>query len=125
MTNHATTPAINAAPMRPPTTPPAIAPAFDLLLCGVEDGVEATVVLDADELGVKVDWDTLSVDVGTIETLPVTSGESPVACAVEMFQLSPIDVSRKAHWGIRVPIGTGSGKVPAVALVVQLNDHVE
>jgi hypothetical protein len=74
MTNHATTPPIKAAPMMPPTTPPAIAPAFELLLCAVE--VEAADVPDADELGVRVDWETLTVDVGTIEAVPVTSGES-------------------------------------------------
>jgi len=71
--------------MRPPTTPPAIAPEFELL-CGFE--VEAAA--DVDELGVKVDWETVTGDVGTIEALPVTSGESPAATAVEMFQLSPI-----------------------------------
>jgi hypothetical protein len=92
MTNHATTPPIKAAPMMPPTTPPAIAPAFELLLCAVE--VEAADVPDADELGVRVDWETLTVDVGTIEAVPVTSGESPAASAVEIFQLSPIVVSR-------------------------------
>jgi len=123
MTNHAATPAIKAAPTMPPTTPPAIAPALELL-CEVEGEAEAADEWDADELGVKVDWETL-IDVGTMEADPVTSGESPAASAVEMFQLSPIDVSMKAHWGTFVPAGTGSGKVPGGALLVQLNDHVE
>jgi len=114
--NHATTPAIKAAPRIPPTTPPAIAPACELL-CVVE-------VEDPVALGVKVDWETLT-DEGTTEAVPVTSGVSPTVSAVERFQLSPIDVSMKAHLGIRVPAGTGSGKDPGVALEVQLNDHSE
>ena len=71
-TNHATTPAIKAAPTKTPTTPPAIAPAFKLL-CEVEVEAEA-----ADELGVKVDWETLIAAVGTIvvEVVPITSGLS-------------------------------------------------
>jgi len=109
--------------MMPPTTPPAIAPALELL-CEVEVEDEAADDWDADELGVKVDWETV-IEVGTMEAVPVTSGESPAASAVEIFQLSPIDVSMKAHWGIFVPAGTGSGKVPAGALLVQLNVHVE
>ena len=72
-TNHAPTPTIKAPPTKPPTTLPAIAPAFELL-CEVEVEAEA-----ADELGVKVDWETLIVDGGTIvvvEVVPVTSGLS-------------------------------------------------
>ena len=69
--NHPTTPAIKAAPTIPPTTPPAIAPEFRVeLLCEVEVGNG----LDPD--GLKVDWETLDVDVGTMEAVPVTSGES-------------------------------------------------
>jgi len=118
MTNHATTPAIKAAPMKAPTTPPAIAPELELLW-EVEVGDEPDPVV----LGVMVDCET--VDMGTMETVPVTSGESPTACAAEMFQLSPIDVSIYAHLGTRVPIGTGFGKVPGLATVVQLSDHSE
>ena len=49
----------------PPTTPPAIAPVFELLL--EDDGED---VLDA-----MMDW-LLLVELGTTEALPVTSGES-------------------------------------------------
>lgn len=73
MTNHAVTAAIKAAATRPPTTPPAIAPAFELLLCEVEVGFDDEP--DTALLGVKVDWETLT-DEGTMETDPVTSGES-------------------------------------------------
>lgn len=51
----------------PPTTPPAIAPVFELPL--EDDGTGAAV------LGVIVDW-LARVELGTIEALPVTSGES-------------------------------------------------
>ena len=63
-------PAIKAAPTTPPTTPPAIAPVFELLL---EDELDE----DAGEAvwGVTVDWLFL-VEVGILEPLPVTSGES-------------------------------------------------
>ena len=102
--NHPTTPATKATATKPPTTPPATAPASELL-CEVEVGDEPEPVT----LGVMVDCETPIVDVGTIETLPVTSGESaregkmnnigcvqqkgrapPTAEATEMFQLSPI-----------------------------------
>lgn len=72
----------------PPTTPPAIAPAFELL-CEVEVEDEP----DPDVVGVKVDWETLIVDVGTMVPVPVPSGVSPTSCAAEAFQLSLIDVS--------------------------------
>lgn len=117
------TAAIAAAAMRPPTTPPAIAPAFELLLCDV--GVDVDDVPDFEVLGVMVDCETLIVDVGTRAAVPATSGESPTASAAVRFQLSPIDVSMKAHLGIAVPSGTGSGKIPGVAVEVQLNDHSE
>ena len=94
MTNRAA-PAIKATMTMAPTTPPAIAPAFELL-CGFEVGDE----LDPD--GLEVDW--VTVDVGTMEAVPVTSGESrpgkyscvqrtrvlvpPSAWAAEMFQVS-------------------------------------
>jgi hypothetical protein len=53
--------------MMPPTIPPAIAPVFELLLCGAWVGVNDR--LDADTLD-------LFADVVTMETVPVTSGES-------------------------------------------------
>jgi hypothetical protein len=56
-------PAIRATP----TTPPAIAPVFELPLD--EDGTGDEV------LGLTVDW-LARVGLGTIEALPVTSGES-------------------------------------------------
>jgi hypothetical protein len=65
--NHATRPAIRATTATPPTTPPAIAPAFELLLNDEEDEVTP---------GVKVEW--LIVELGTLEALPVTSGESVI-----------------------------------------------
>jgi len=71
MANHATRPAINAAPKMPPTTPPAIAPPFELPLED-DDEEDADAGVDA---GVRVDWLPL-VKVGTMEALPVTSGES-------------------------------------------------
>lgn len=74
MTNHATAPIIAAAPTRPPITPPAIAPAFELL-CGVEEAVDDEAA-DVRVAGVKVDWETLTADVGTMRAVPVTSGES-------------------------------------------------
>ena len=60
--------------MKPPTTPPAIAPEVELL-CEVGVGVGVDDELDP-PLGVKVDWETVTADVGTMETVPVTSGES-------------------------------------------------
>jgi len=101
----------------PPTTLPVIVSAFEL--------VEVDDELDPDALGGKVDCETGIVGVVVMEAVPVTSGESPTDCATEMFQLSPLDVSIYAHLGIRVPFGAGSGKVPGVALEVQLNDHSE
>ena len=64
--NHVTKPAIRATPTTPPMTPPAIAPAFELLL--EDDGAGEDVL---DEI---IDW--LLVELGTLEALPVTSGES-------------------------------------------------
>jgi hypothetical protein len=67
MTNHATTPATKPATTTPPTTPPAIAPVFELLLDElVEDDAEVCGTIDGLAL----------VEVGTIEAVPVTSGES-------------------------------------------------
>jgi len=122
--NNATATALKAAPTRPPTTPPAIAPAFELLLCGVEVEVDDEPVLVAP--GVVVDSDAKIV-VGTMEAVPVTSGESPVASASVEFQLSATDVSMYAHLGIRVPAGICSGKIPGLALAaaVQLKVHSE
>jgi len=94
-TNHATAPIIAAAPMMPPITPPAIAPVFELL-CGIEEAVDDEAA-DVPVVGVKVEWETETVDVGTMRAVPVTSGESPVVSAVDMFQLSLIDVSMKAQ----------------------------
>jgi hypothetical protein len=74
--NHATKPLIRATPMMPPTTPPAIAPVFELLLEDndtVEDVLGVVVVPPPTELGVT-------------EALPVTSGESPTSCAAVLFQ---------------------------------------
>lgn len=51
--------------MMPPTTPPAIAPVFELPL--EDDGTG--------EVGAIVDW-LLLAEVGTKEAVPVTSGES-------------------------------------------------
>jgi hypothetical protein len=62
--------------MMPPTTPPAIAPVFELLLEDndtVEDVLGVVVVPPPTELGVT-------------EALPVTSGESPTSCAAVLFQ---------------------------------------
>ena len=84
--NHATKPVITATPMTPPTTPPAIAPAFDLLFgnddCARED-VSSAVVDDGaceDIPGVIVNWllVVVLVELGTLEVLPVTSGESVI-----------------------------------------------
>jgi len=80
--NHAATPAIKATPMRPPTTPPAIAPAFELPF---EVEVEVDDEPDPDVVGVKVDWETLIDDVGTMEVVPVTSGESGREDKMNMF----------------------------------------
>jgi hypothetical protein len=52
-------------------TPPAIAPAFELLCEADVDVAAAELVL----LGAKVDWKTL-IDEGTMEEVPVTSGVS-------------------------------------------------
>lgn len=62
--NQVTKPAIRATPITPPITPPAITPVSDPPL--------------KDDLGVTVDWPLL-VEVGTIEALPVTSGDSVAA----------------------------------------------
>ena len=77
ITNHATAPEIRAAPMRPPTMPPTIVPAFELLCeAMVEVKDKATDVPDTDELGIKVEWETPAVDMGTIEAVPVSLGRS-------------------------------------------------
>jgi len=65
-------PAIKAAPTRPPTTPPAILPAFELPL---DDASDEEGEADEGALAATVDWLFL-VEVGTMGTLPVTSGES-------------------------------------------------
>jgi hypothetical protein len=59
--NQVTKPAIRATPITPPTTLPAITPVSEPPL--------------KDVLGVIVGWPLL-VEVGTIEALPVTSGDS-------------------------------------------------
>jgi hypothetical protein len=66
--NHATKPAIRATPATPPATPPAIAPAFELLLDDDNAGEDVP--------GVIVE--RLLVELGTLEALPVTSGESVI-----------------------------------------------
>jgi len=104
----------------PPTTPPAIASTSELL-CEVKVEDEP----GTDALGGKVDREKVLVDIAIKEAVPVTSGESPMASASVRFQLSPIDESKYAHLGTRVPSGTGSGKVPGVALVEQLDVHKE
>jgi hypothetical protein len=67
MTNDTTIAAIKATPTMAPMTPPAMEPASELR-CEAE--------VDPDALGVKVDWETLDVDRGTVEAVPVTSGVS-------------------------------------------------
>jgi hypothetical protein len=109
---------IRATPMTPPMTPPAIAPAFELLLDD-DDDEEA----GEDAPGVIVDW--LLVELGTLEALPVTSGESPTLCAKDEFQKSDPVGSRYAQCGTRVAAGMASGKVPGLATEVQLYDHEE
>jgi len=128
MVHHVTTPAIKVAPMIPPTTPPAIPAVFEEDDCGADD---ASVEL----VGVGLLWadiwtvvwtviGTVTV-VGTVETLPVTSGESPARAAAVEFQLSPGVGSRYAHLGTLVSAGMEPGKVPAVATEVQFCDHEE
>jgi len=120
--NHATKPAIKAAPMIPPTTPPAIAPAFDLLLDD-DDGDDKGIDTPEDDPGVIVPC--FLVELGMLETLPVTSGESPTLCASVTFQVPGPVGSRYAQYGTRVSAGTASGNVPGVATEVQLYDHEE
>lgn len=67
MMNDTTIPAIKATTAMAPMTPPAMAPASELR-CEAE--------VDPNALGVKVDWETLDVDRGTMEDVPVTSGVS-------------------------------------------------
>lgn len=76
-----------------------------------------------DAPGVIVDW--LLVELGTLEALPVTSGESPALCANDAFQESDPVGSRYAQCGTRVTAGMASGKVPGDATEVQLCDHRE
>jgi hypothetical protein len=76
--NHVIKPAIRATPTIPPTIPPTasptippvIAPAFELLFDDGDDDDDA----GEDVPGVIVGW--LLVELGTLEALPVTSGES-------------------------------------------------
>ena len=70
--NQKTMPAIKAATARPPTTPPAILPAFELLL---DDGSDEEGDMDESGIGEIVDWSFL-VEVGTMGAPLVTSGES-------------------------------------------------
>jgi len=131
MTNHAmaaTIKAAKAAPTRPPTIPPV----FELL-CEVEVGVDDELAEVA--LGDIGPWNCAMVvifawlpwipypSLGEIES----SGKSPRASASVRFQLSATDESKYAHLGIGAPAGIGSGKVPGLALAVevQLNDHLE
>lgn len=60
--------------MTPPTTPPAIAPVTEPPL---EEELDEGVDVDVDAWGVKVDWLAL-VEEGTIEAVPVISGESVI-----------------------------------------------
>ena len=50
-----TAPAISATPITPPTTPPAIAPVFVLLLEDVEDGVDVGLAAPVDGAEIAVD----------------------------------------------------------------------
>ena len=82
--NHMKTQTIKAAPTIPPTTPPAILPAFELPLDGRfdTDGEGDTDANEANEtegvLDGAVDWLFLveELEVGRTGTLPVTSGKS-------------------------------------------------
>lgn len=65
MRYHAASPTIKATTRREPRMPPAIAPASELL-CEVKDAVP----------GVSVDWGMADVNMGKLEAVPVTSGES-------------------------------------------------
>jgi len=78
------TPTSSVAPRTPPTTPPAIAPVFELLLFELLELVE--------ELGLDVD------DVDVDEPVDgVPSGVSPALCAAVVFHESAADTSRNAQ----------------------------
>lgn len=140
-TNHATMTTPRVKTKTAPTTPPASAPVFELLV-EVDDRPPPVAP------GVIFDSETWLVDVGVIEA--VLSGESrqdeymcvyraqrsrippPLSSALESFQVSlckgtvdgyflgkqaksgkkvPTDVSMYAQLGTRVSAGTGSGKL--------------
>jgi hypothetical protein len=119
----------------PPTTPPAMAPAFEPPV-----GVDVDVRVGGD---VKPWVEDVSVDpvgFGEVRVAPVPvpvvgepevpisapgpiSGLSPVAIDLLTFQLFSRVTSRRAHAGTDVPAGTGLGKLEGGSVVVQLNEY--
>jgi hypothetical protein len=68
MENHAARPVMAPTPTIPPTTPPAIAPTFELFEVGVEDPV---LVVETDTL-----VDSNAVEVGVSGAVALDSGRS-------------------------------------------------
>jgi hypothetical protein len=104
----------------PPTTPPAIAPAFDFPLSLELLGGFVLEVLEV--LGLEAD--VLVLD--PVELGAVDSGTSPVSCAEVGLNVEFLDgYAWNAHWGTAVPEGIGFGyAVYTVEQFVLQSDHV-
>lgn len=108
ITNQVTRAATIPRAARPPTTPPAMAPALelDLELCGVEpvpDGSEVDTAPFA--LPVALPDGTVAVGIG----VAVDSGLSPAACESVALQVPPTVTFKYAQWGTAVFPGMTSG----------------
>jgi len=111
----------------PPTTPPAMAPTFELLPLGegLADVVIGPPVVVAGVPPVPV---ARLVPLAEEPELPISapapiSGESPVVCDWVEFQLFWSVTSMRAHWGTLVPAGTGLGNVDGARVFEQLNEY--
>jgi len=116
-----------AITVTPPTTPPTMAPVFELL--PTESEIVGKDEDDAEFVGVR------EVPVGPVMTElgePINepgpiSGLSPAANDLFASHAFSRVMSRRAHRGTCVPAGTGLGKVEGGIISVQLNinsDHV-
>lgn len=86
MNNHAARPAMAPTTTIPPTTPPAVAPTFELFEVVVEDPV---LVVETGTLG-----DSDAVEVSVSGEVALDSGRSPSSCAAVALKILPVTTSR-------------------------------
>jgi hypothetical protein len=104
--NHVARPMMAAAPTIPPTTPPAIAPTFELVeLAGDDVAVEVPVAVPVKEADTVLGEVTEPVDCTLVA---VDSGRSPAFCAATGSNPAAVTF-RYAQFGTTVPDGMSYG----------------